>query len=75
MVFGVRWAVKIRKCRFFGLRKSESSQGLSVMRLDMGTINMFCLNDGASVHVKLYSREAVIIDERYLDCVYQQRIP
>ena len=28
------------------LRKSDSSQRLSVMRLYMGTINSFCLDDG-----------------------------
>ena len=38
-----------RMCRFVCLRKSDSSQasqGLSVMGLDMGTINSFCLDDG-----------------------------
>ena len=42
-----------------------------MMRLDMGTINSFCLDDGVA-SVKLYP--CVIIDERYLICVYQQRI-
>ena len=60
-------------CRFVCLRKSYSNQGLSVMGLDMGTINSFCLVDGVA-SVKFYSCEAVIIDERYLICVYQQRI-
>ena len=49
-----------RMCRFVCLRKSDSSQasqGLSVMKLDMAS-------------VKFYSCEAVIIDERYLICVY-----
>ena len=61
-----------RMCRFVCLRKSYSSQGLSVMILDMRTINSFCLNDGVA-SVKFYSCEAVIIDERYLIWVYQQR--
>ena len=51
---GVRWAAntqqqKNQMCRFVCLRKSDCSQGLSVMRIDMGTINSFCLDDG--VHV------------------------
>ena len=31
---------------FVCLRKSYCSHGLSVMRLDIGTINSFCLDDG-----------------------------
>ena len=50
-----------RICRFVCLRKSYSSQGLSVMRLDMGTINLFCLDDDVR---KMLLCEAVIIDER-----------
>ena len=33
-----------RMCRFVRLRKFDLSQGLSVMRLDMRTINSFCLD-------------------------------
>ena len=53
-----------RMCRFVCLRKSDSSQGLSVIRLDMGTINSFCLDDGVR---KFYSCEAVIIDAKLIN--------
>ena len=56
-------------CRFLCFGKSNSSQGLFVMRLDAGTTNSFCLDDGVAF-VKFYSCEAVIIDES----VYQQKI-
>ena len=46
---GERWATNTQAKKFecvVCLRKSYSSQGLCVMRLDMGTINSFCLDDG-----------------------------
>ena len=61
-VSGGRWAGKTRAkensmCIWVCLRKSYYGQRLSVMRLDMGTINSFCLDDGVR---KIYSCEAVI---------------
>ena len=41
--------------------KSDSSQGPSVLRLDIGTINLFCLDDGIRKILDLLIRGSLLM--------------